>query len=87
MVLSTRVRVTLLPEQKQPATTEQQQQQHLDMYANPHYRPVTDVAEQSRLCWTEPTKTHPTPWLLVRKRTIPTERPPLVSEVSANFCG
>jgi hypothetical protein len=28
-----------------------------------------------------------TPWLLVRKRTIPTERPPLVSEVSANFSG
>jgi hypothetical protein len=28
-----------------------------------------------------------TPWLLVRKRTIPTERPPLVGEVSANFCG
>jgi hypothetical protein len=27
-----------------------------------------------------------TPWLLVRKRTIPTERPPLVGEVSANFC-
>jgi hypothetical protein len=24
---------------------------------------------------------------LVRKRTIPTERPPLVSEVIANFCG
>jgi hypothetical protein len=24
---------------------------------------------------------------LVRKRTIPTERPPLVSEVSANFSG
>jgi hypothetical protein len=23
----------------------------------------------------------------VRKRTIPTERPPLVGEVSANFCG
>jgi hypothetical protein len=23
----------------------------------------------------------------VRERTIPTERPPLVSEVSANFCG
>jgi hypothetical protein len=38
------------------------------------------------------THTHPktklkTPWLVVRKRTIPTERPPLVSEVSANFCG
>jgi hypothetical protein len=24
---------------------------------------------------------------LVRKRTIPTERPPLVGEVNANFCG
>jgi hypothetical protein len=24
---------------------------------------------------------------LVRERTIPTERPPLVGEVSANFCG
>jgi hypothetical protein len=24
---------------------------------------------------------------LARKRTIPTERPPLVGEVSANFCG
>jgi hypothetical protein len=24
---------------------------------------------------------------LVRKRTMPTERPPLVGEVSANFCG
>jgi hypothetical protein len=28
-----------------------------------------------------------TPWLLVRKRNIPTERPPLVGEVSANFFG
>jgi hypothetical protein len=27
-----------------------------------------------------------TPWLLVRKRTVPTERPPLVGEVSVNFC-
>jgi hypothetical protein len=24
---------------------------------------------------------------LVYKRTIPTERPPLVGEISANFCG
>jgi hypothetical protein len=24
---------------------------------------------------------------LVRERTIPTDRPPLVSEVTANFCG
>jgi hypothetical protein len=28
-----------------------------------------------------------TPWPLGRKRTIPTERPPLVGEVSVNFCG
>jgi hypothetical protein len=27
------------------------------------------------------------PVALVRERTIPTERPPLVGEVSANFCG
>jgi hypothetical protein len=27
-----------------------------------------------------------TPWPLVSKRTIPTKRPPLVCEVSANFC-
>jgi hypothetical protein len=26
-----------------------------------------------------------TPWILVHKRTIPSERPPLVGEVSANF--
>jgi hypothetical protein len=24
---------------------------------------------------------------LVRERTVPTERPPLVGEVNANFCG
>jgi hypothetical protein len=28
-----------------------------------------------------------TPWPLVRKRTTPTERPPHVGEVTANFCG
>jgi hypothetical protein len=28
-----------------------------------------------------------TPWPVVRKRTIPTERSPLAGEVSANFCG
>jgi hypothetical protein len=27
------------------------------------------------------------PVALVRERTIPTQRPPLVGEVSANFCG
>jgi hypothetical protein len=29
-----------------------------------------------------------TPWSLVRERTIPTVRPPLVGEIfSTNFCG
>jgi hypothetical protein len=28
-----------------------------------------------------------TTWLVVRKRTIPTELPPLLSDASANFCG
>jgi hypothetical protein len=27
-----------------------------------------------------------TPWLLVRERTIPTERQPIVGELSANYC-
>jgi hypothetical protein len=27
------------------------------------------------------------PWPLVIERTVPTERPQLVGEVSANFCG
>jgi hypothetical protein len=31
-------------------------------------------------------KTKLNPMALVRERTIPTERPPLVGEVSANFC-
>jgi hypothetical protein len=29
----------------------------------------------------------PNPVALVRKQTIPAERPPLVGEISANFCG
>ena len=38
------------------------------------------------------TQSHPipqkeTPWLVVRKRTISSERSPPVGEVSANFCG
>jgi hypothetical protein len=35
--------------------------------------------------WTGKTKQKTTPWPVVRKRTIQTERPPLVGEVSANF--
>jgi hypothetical protein len=33
------------------------------------------------------TKTKLNSMALVHKQTIPTERPPLVGEVSANFCG
>jgi hypothetical protein len=32
-------------------------------------------------------KREQTLWLLVRKRTIPTERPPVVGEICANFLG
>jgi hypothetical protein len=35
----------------------------------------------------EPTRLKLNSLALVRKRTTPTERPPLVSNVSANFCG
>jgi hypothetical protein len=34
-----------------------------------------------------PVKQEKTLWPIVRKRIIPTERPPLVGEVSANFSG
>jgi hypothetical protein len=51
----------------------------------PKYKP-----EVSLLSFTSPpvqnTFKKKIPWLLVLKRTIPTERPPLVSEVNANFC-
>jgi hypothetical protein len=33
----------------------------------------------------ESNETDPVAW--VRERTIPTERPPFVSQVSVNFCG
>ena len=36
---------------------------------------------------TLPNQTKPNSVALVRERTIPTERPPPVGEVSANFCG
>jgi hypothetical protein len=32
-------------------------------------------------------KKNHTPWYLVRKGTTPTERPPVVGEVSSGFCG
>jgi hypothetical protein len=48
-----------------------------------HLLPIAEL--RWRYC--NPLPREETPWLLVRTRTIPTERPPLVSEVSANFCG
>jgi hypothetical protein len=38
-------------------------------------------------CYITKTKLNQTQWPESAKRTIPTERPPLVGEVSANFCG
>jgi hypothetical protein len=32
-------------------------------------------------------KQEQTPWLLIRKQNIPTERPPLVGEITAHFAG
>jgi hypothetical protein len=47
----------------------------------------TKVCNISRLFWRilRDMKKNSVTW--VRERTIPTERPPLVGEVSANFCG
>jgi hypothetical protein len=42
------------------------------------------VIKSSTFQDTTPCRTKDTPWLLVCKRTIPTERPPLFGEVSAN---
>jgi hypothetical protein len=40
----------------------------------PHALPIMDLSHKKAMA-------------LIRERTIPTERPPLVDEVSANFCG
>jgi hypothetical protein len=45
-------------------------------------KPSTDVPSRKQM-----DRSRQTLWLLVRKRTILTERPALVGEVSANFCG
>jgi hypothetical protein len=53
-------------------------------------KPREDAVTVSRYRSTEPysiTKLKLNPVALVRERTIPTERPSLVGEVSANFCG
>ena len=42
---------------------------------------------QTHLTLIDMNKTKLNPVALVRERTIPTERPPPVGEVSANFCG
>jgi hypothetical protein len=43
--------------------------------------------ERTALCMSINKKTKKNSVALVRKRTIPTERPPLVGEISANLCG
>jgi hypothetical protein len=53
-------------------------------------RPSPNEATQSRAAISHPRHTYHTKLnsvALFRERTIATERPPLVGEVSANFCG
>jgi hypothetical protein len=45
------------------------------------------VSENCYLLNPSMTNEKQTPWPVVHKRTKPTERPPLVGEVSAKFCG
>jgi hypothetical protein len=54
------------------------------MYDNTYERKLVLVTQEQALSlYTQ--KKHSMAW--VREQTIPTERPPLVDEVSANFCG
>jgi hypothetical protein len=46
-----------------------------------------DWVELNRFLPEDGTKRKTNSVVLIRKRTIPTERPPYVGEVSANFCG
>jgi len=57
-------------------------------YCGP-YLPLrkTNLNTNNVILSTKQTKTELNSVALVRTRTIPTERPPPVSEVSANFCG
>jgi hypothetical protein len=48
-------------------------------------RPIGDVADSFRVRISNVVKKNYVTW--VRERTIPTERPSLEGEVSANFCG
>jgi hypothetical protein len=45
------------------------------------------LSQMSLACRPSSSATDKTPWPLVRKQTIPTERPPFVGQVSANFWG
>jgi hypothetical protein len=49
--------------------------------------PIKRISWESSIEWIRPTKTKLNSMALVHERTIPTERPPPVGEVSANFCG
>jgi hypothetical protein len=48
---------------------------------------VDDIREEMGITDENKSKKQQNSVALVRKRTIPTERPPFVSKVSANFCG
>jgi hypothetical protein len=48
---------------------------------------LNEMARRMKSFYTAKKRETKTAWRLVRKRTIPPERPSLVDEVSANFCG
>jgi hypothetical protein len=47
---------------------------------------ITESSPALKISGCKRTSIEKVPWLLVRKRTIPTERPPVVGEGNANFC-
>ena len=68
---------------------------HLLQFEEP-FKPLADVQTSSDLCGLPLTAIYTTGYIfpptknsvaLVRERTVPTERPPPVGEVSAKFCG
>ena len=52
-----------------------------------NFQQFRNGTEQDVLIERQSLLTHTHSVALVRERTIPTERPPPVDEVSANFCG
>jgi hypothetical protein len=56
-------------------------------HSNPEHKRKAYILNKLQTKTVEQTNELTNSVALVRERTIPTERPPLVGEVSANFCG